>query len=303
MHHVTFFTHFHSGDLHVSREFIRKIMSKVSQIDNNILFSYAHVNDPNLLSDIPGLRYERLSDTDQFENLQVRRNTTYVNTWYGQQHFKYMNPYGMTLDCLYTAFDDSCKTAWGFSLADINSDPASFIPTIDYFQFKIQPTQEWIHQNPHKKIFISNGQALSGQANNFPMTPIITDLAGRHKEKIFILSNVEGSYNLPRNVIYSKDIIKKPYGSDLNENSFLASHCDLIVGRASGSFSYAWTQQNLLQRKCKFLAFCIPGVITKPPYQFWTHSLFHDKIKYSAEIFESTATEHREVLSIIESHL
>jgi len=303
MNKITFFNHFHNGDLHISREFVRKIIQKVQTIDPNITFSYGHVNDPGLLSDIPGLGYQHLHSLgyDQFENLVNRSGNISFSTWYAQQRFRYMNVHGMTLDCLYQAFDDSCKSLWGFGMEDLSTDASSFIPTIDYSKFHIQEAQVWLHQNPHKKIFVSNGHALSGQATNFLMAPIIADLAKSHPEKIFILSNTEGNVSLPPNVIYSKDIIKKPIGSDLNENSFLTTYCDVIVGRASGAFSYAWTQQNMIQRKAKFVTFCGPGVVVRPPHKYWTSSLLNDRINYSAEFIVSDTTDSNTIKSIIES--
>lgn len=304
MNKITFFNHFHNGDMHICREFVRKIMQKVNTINPAITFSFAHVNDPCLLSDIPNLGHENLHmlGINQFETLNNRNGTVYFNTWYAQQNWKYMNIHGMTLDCLYAAFNDSCKNLFGFTLDQLG-EPSSFIPTIDYSKFPIQNAQEWIHQNPHKKIFISNGHAMSGQATNFPMAPMIANLARSHPEKIFILSNQEDNTALPPNVIYSKDIIKKPHGSDLNENSFITTYCDVIVGRASGVFSYAWTQQNMLQRKVKFVCFCGPGVVVRPPHQFWLDSLLSDKIHYSAEYIVSHSTDPVEFRRVVEANI
>jgi len=305
MSKIIWFNHFHNGDLHISREFVRKIMDKVKTISPETSFSYAHVNDPCLLSDIPNLGYQNLHTLglDQFENLRTNGQTTYINTWYAQQRHKYMNIHGMTLDCLYQAFDDTCKTLWGFSLNEISSDPSLFIPTIDYSKFIIQNAQNWINSHPQKKIFISNGMAMSGQATNFAMTPIICELANIHKDKIFILSNQENNQILPSNVVYSHHIIQKPSGSDLNENSFLTTYCDVIIGRASGAFSYAWTQENMLKRNCKFLCFCGPGVVVRPPHKFWASHLLSDKINYSAEYIVSEATDYNSVKNIINNHL
>lgn len=303
MNKITFFNHFHNGDLHISREFVRKIMQRVHSINSDITFSYAHNNDPCLLSDIPNLAYENLNSLglNQFENLTVRGETVFINTWYAQQNYRYMNIHGMTLDCLYEAFNDSCKALWSFGMEELSNDPSLFIPTIDYSKFYINNAQAWLAQHPQKKIFVSNGLAMSGQATNFPMAPIISELAQLHQDKIWILSNQEGAGYLPPNVVYSKDIIKKPAGSDLNENSFLTTFCDVIVGRASGAFSYAWTQQNMVQRKVKFVCFCGQGVVIRPPHQFWLSSILDHRIHYSAEYIVSDTTDSNTVKRIIEN--
>lgn len=300
MTNIIFFNHFHNGDLHISREFIRKIMQKMQILSPDTTFSYAHVNDPCLLSDIPNLGYQNLGalGIDQFENLRKSGDTYFINTWYAQQHYRFMNVHGMTLDCLYEAFDDTCKTLWNFPLNEISNDPSSFIPTIDYSKYHIKYIDEWLANNPQKKIIVSNGAAMSGQATNFLLTPIICELAAIHTDKIFILTNQEGNFHLPSNVIYSRFIINKP-GNDLNENAYLSEHCDVIIGRASGVFSYAWTQNNMIKRKSKFVCFCGPGVVVRPPHKFWLSSLLSDKINYSAEYIVSHTTDSNEVKRII----
>lgn len=299
---VTFFNHFHNGDLHISRELVRKVMQKVNSIDPNVLFAYAHVNDSGLLSDIPNLPFENLHHVSMstHDNLRNVNGAVYFNTWYGQQNYRFMNSYGMTLDCLYAAFDDTCKALFQFGLEDISSNPEDFIPTIDYSKFEIGLAKKWVEEHPQRKIFISNGQALSGQATNFSFTQIVCELAQAHPDTIFILSNQEGNANFPGNVIYSRNIIKKA-GCDLNENSFLTTFCDVIVGRASGVFSYAWTQQNMLHRKTKFVCFCGPGVVIYDNNQFWTNGLLTNKIKYSAEYIVSQETDCIKVTDIINS--
>lgn len=308
MKKIRYFNKFHCGDLHISRGLVRKVMEKVNQIEPETKFSYAHVNDPCLLSDIPNLGYENadLLGLHQFENLNPRLDGISFNTWYGQQDYKYMNNLGMSFDCLYQAFDESCQKLWNFSLSDIDSNPEAFLPIIDYNKFYINEAQKWIEQHPETKIFVSNGHAMSGQATNFEMTSIIVDLAQRDSSKTWILSNIEPQWinrALPGNAIYSHEIIKKPAGSDLNENSFLTTSCDLIIGRASGAFSYAWTQENLIKRKCKFLGFCGPGVMFYHNYNFWNHSFLNGKINYSAQIVASHETEYNKVKVEIEKLL
>lgn len=301
---IVFFNRFHNGDLHISREIVRKIINKVKQINTNINFSYSHCNDANLLSDIEYLNYLPLSNVDQFSNLFEINNNIYINTWYGQQNFKYMNKYGMTIDCLYESLDDTCKSLWNFSLNDVSSNIMDFYPTINYDTFKIDNIKTWLATDDRVKIFVSNGSALSGQATNFPMTPIICDLANNHTDKIFILSNREPiNQILPNNVVYSSDIIKKSNGSDLNENSFITTFCSTIIGRASGAFSYAWTQQNMFQRNVKFICFCGPGVVEYGNHKFWTNVLSSDKINYLAEFIVSHDTNSSSVYNMINNHI
>jgi hypothetical protein len=302
MKKVVFFNYFHNGDIHASRGLVRQIIDKVNQMDPSISFSHAHRNSSNLLEDISNLTFESHllgQSGNEHSNLHRVGDTVFFNTWYAQQNFKYMNRYGVTFDSLYAAFDDSCKNLWNFSLQDISDNPSLFLPTIDYSKFQVEQTKNWLANNCGKKIFISNGQALSGQAHNFPMSPLISELALKHSDKIFILSNQEVAVNLP-NVFQSKDIIGK-IGCDLNENAFISEQCDVIIGRASGTFSFALTQNNLLQRNCTFL--CFSNLVPPPNGKFWLSDLLKDKIQYTANIIVDDQNDTNIVKEIIEKYL
>src|SRR5271166_551258 len=163
---IIFFNHFHNGDLHVSRGLVRQIIDKVHQIDPNVQFAYSHPHSQSVLMDIPNLSFEPqaiLALNNTHENLSVINGNTYINTWYGQQRWKYMNRYGLTMDCLYMALDDSCQSLWGFSLSEITKDLSTFFPLIDYSKYETKNITSWLSNHPEKKIFVANGLALSGQ--------------------------------------------------------------------------------------------------------------------------------------------
>lgn len=304
MSKIVFFNSFHNGDLHVSREMVNKIVQKVRGQDPNISFVYSHRNSSNLLADIPNLGFDPQAlnrKPNDHANLFTIGDTTYINTWYGQQDYRYMNDYGMTLDCIYAALDDSCKKLWQFSLSDISTDIPSFFPTIDYTKFDIEKSKEWLAAHPEKKVFIANGEALSGQAINFNLTSIIVQLAQKHTDKTFILTNKEHSPALPSNIVYSSDIIKKAHLSDLNENSFISSFCDVIIGRSSGASTFAMTQENLFRRNIKVLYFT--NIVPIPPNKFWSHNIFASKVNFSADILCTNEHNPLAVQNIIDTNL
>jgi hypothetical protein len=279
---IVFFNHFNNGDIHVSRSFIKNIIPKIKSIIPDAEFIYSHKN-PNLLIDIDGLKYDP-SIYRQVKNEHVGvfkiGESIYFNTWYAQQHHKFMNVYGLTLDCLYAAFDSNCKEMFGFSLDDISIDLNTFFPTIDYSKFELSNVNRWLELTKNqKKIFISNGPVLSGQSNNFNLTKIIDDIAKNNLDKIFILSNPESI--ISPNIIFSSNIINK-VGCDLNENAYLSTFCDLIIGRASGAFTFAMDYKNFIERSIDIL--CFSDLTNLPSDSFWLSSLFKDKIKYSANI-------------------
>lgn len=299
---VTFFNCFHNGDIHVSRSFVRLIIAKLKTINPDWIYTYAHKNNPEILADIPELIYDPGALAfvrSEHHNLFEGGNALFINTWYAQQNHKYMNKYGISFDALYAGLDDSCKNAWGFSLSDISPNPGDFFPSIDYSKFHIQYAQDWLDRHPGKKIFVTNGYALSGQSHNFPITPLILDVARRHPDKTFILSNKEGQNYLP-NVFWSSDIIQKS-GCDLNENAFLSEYCDTIIGRATGAFAFSETANNMMKRKCKFL--CFTNIVPPPGGKFWLSTLLQDKINYSAEMTITDESNTDVIKQLIEAHL
>jgi len=298
---VIFFNHFNNGDIHVSRSFIKHIIPKIKSIYPGIELIYSHKN-PNLLIDIDGLKYDpSLYKVVKNEHVGVYKigETIYFNTWYAQQHHKFMNVYGLTLDCLYAAFNSNCIEMFGFSLEDISVDPNKFFPAIDYSKFDITNINTWLKLiNNQKKIFVSNGGVLSGQSENFNLSMIIDELAKNHLDKIFILTNA-CSITSP-NIIFSSNIINKT-GCDLNENGYLSTFCDLIIGRGSGTFTFAMDNKNFLKRSVDIL--CFSGLTNLPSDDFWLSSMLKDKIKYSAKIENYNNYDVNFIRSIIEEKL
>lgn len=303
--HVVFFNFYHNGDLHASRGLVRATMKKLG---SEHTFSYWHRNDPSLLLDIEGLQHATLIGNDRFTGLNEHSNnirsgipneteTVYINTWYNNQHGKYMNRYGITFDSLYASFDDSCKQLFGFSLNDISSDVRDFFPTIDYSKFDIGATQEWLRSNPGTKILIENGNALSNQSYNFDFTPIIADLAKKYPDKLFILSKRENIQL--RNVFYTGDITRKN-GCDLNEISYLGTFCDTIIGKASGVFTFTLTRQNLFERDVKYI--CLTNLVTSSG-KYWIGDQLKNRVSYKSKFVVANEFDRNRVYSLIDREI
>ena len=281
MKKITFFNCFNNGDIHLSRGLVARIVGRFRELNSDVQFSYAHNRHPELLNDIPGLSWEPIDNSkikSEHLGMFVSDGTLYINTWYGQQNFKYMNEHLITFDCLYYVFNDVCQKLWQNDLSSLSPCFRDFFPEIDYKQYFIHNVDKWLSTNTGKKILIANGPALSGQATNFDMMPMVNALADKYRDYSFILTERSGEQST-KNVFYSNEIIGKSY-CDLNENAYISTHCDVIVGRASGVFSFSLTRQNLFERNPHFVCFSNLNT-SKDASKFWLGDKLSGKIDYS----------------------
>jgi hypothetical protein len=300
---IVFYNHFHNGDIHVSREFVRKLSQVFRQKFPGVSISYCHRNNAGLLADIDGLVYNsHYLNWHEHEGVFVRGDTMFINTWYAQRRFHYMNRYGITFDCLYAIFDDICKTHFGFSLSEIEPDPNKWFPSIDFSKFEIAAAKERLDACREPLVLVCNGAALSGQAENFSMLPAICSLAKKYHGIVFVLTNNEPNFDPSQysNIFYSTDIIKKS-GFDLNENAFISTYCKTIIGRASGAQTFSIIQENLFQQPKTFI--CFSNLTPSKENAFWLSEMFKDKVQYTSKIIVSNEHRSDAVESLIERNL
>lgn len=246
---IVFYNGHHNGDVHYSREFAKYIIRNTS-VDN---YYYIHRMSPRLLVDIPEITAHGLdvpvNITRKWTSLNQELLTQqiddilFINLWVGRNYRTYLSNHGeCTIEANYAGCKDTCETL-GISK---NIGPISnFIPSYNYEPFHTDDIDTFMDGNVDKiKVLISNGEFLSGQAKNFEMASIINKLCKEYPNVIFFASNGEDGIDttLP-NFYYTSDVIKLNC-SDLVENSYLSTYCDLIVGRASGAYCFACTKEN-----------------------------------------------------------
>jgi len=227
-------------------------------------------------------------------HVTIDKDTMYVSTWFAAGNRKHINTYGITFDCLYSLFEELCSSHFNFKLSDLG-EPIEFFPSINYDKFYTKNITKPTGNN----VLICNGKALSGQSNNFDMTPTITILANKYKNVNFILTNKEGQINLD-NVKYASDLIGKQNGCDLNEISYLSTFCKIIAGRASGPLAFCTTKKNLFERNdLSLISFSTTGYMQHSKY--WLGKMFCDKLKYSADTSDHDVTNTDQAVNIISS--
>ncbi len=293
---VAFYNGFNNGDLHVSRQFVRLIANKLR---GKYELTYLHKHNFAVLKDLK-ITQAKIGSLNRFGGDFVKGDTLYINTWYGTDKLKYMNPNGTSFGCLYALFDDVCKRRFKFALDTINKDPSKFFPKIDFSCYKTDHIDKWLkRKGKRKRILISNGKVLSGQTDNFPLYPTIEKLANRYHGIDFIITNkpLRGQFKPMNNLIMSSSIIQKGAVNDLNENAYIGVNCDAIVGKWSGTYTFSINQDNLFDRDMVFLCFLKRN--HKDFKHTWIGNKFRGKIKYRADIIPSEHTRNDDVYNDI----
>lgn len=297
---VVFFNNFAFGDLHLSRGLVRATMRLLPGMD----FGYVHHRSPEVLADIPGLPVlsEELPRGVDFRTTvdEVVGNTLYVNTWYCAGDDKFTKPYNYRccFDVLHDLFEDVLLRRFGIQLAH-QATTESLFPVIDYERFEIERATQFVQRETRPVVLVCNGDVTSGQAENFDLGGFVRDVADKRRDLVFVMTSRD--WRQPtENVVYSNDVIGKSAGRcDLNEVSFLSSHSAAIIGRASGPFSFAMTQQNLFEREPTWLCFCRQD-FGEP---FWLSHKFSNYVKYTSSIPQYRVTTRKQVVDLVEAAL
>jgi hypothetical protein len=259
---VVFFNYYHNGDLHLSRNFVSEV-SKICNT-NGISCEYYHKCNPDVLADLHYVKHTSNSySTNDRMPSSVIGDILFINTWYCGRMDVY-NLYGVSFKSIYMIFVDAVKTL-GIDIEQMQK--LDLFPSIDYNCFDIGQARNWIGENRRKKVFIANCRVMSGQSENFSFSEVINSIS-LNDDFDFLISNDEPGIERRKNVFMTSDIIKKPGCNlllrsdsisrpvcDLNENSFLASNCDLIIGRLSGAYNFAITRENYFDNPKTFLCF------------------------------------------------
>ena len=288
---IIFFNAFHNGDIHVSRSFVKYITEHM----DNINFYYAHENK-QILNDIPKIKEDKslmgqIGDNYKLESFE-RGDLLYLNTWYASGNHKYMNQYGITYDCLYFLMESHFNKL-GLTIPG----PVELYPSIDYSYYKIDGIKEYMDKF-WRKIFISNGQSLSGQADNFSMSHAINKLSSENPDKHFFITNEDSAIQHRDNIHFTRQIINKD-GCDLNENAYISSFCDMVIGRASGAFSFTLNKDSLFNKDILYIS--ISNMSFAGDY--WIGERFKDNIKYKSKVINYDISNVVEFESVISKHM
>lgn len=242
---IVFYSNVHMGDLHLSRPYVKWFVDSFPFVK----ISYSHNYDKSIFSDIKNLN---IASDEIWQSLprqgDIFHSEDYsfvaFNTWayagdvrMGCNYFSLHNIFSRYLELL-KQIDERFIN---FKL------PKYLIPKIEYDRNSpyILNVENWFKNKQNdKKIFVSNNFVESNQAHNFNMSELISEWASNHLNCDFYISNKIDPLVQLDNVYYNTDIINKN-GTDMIEQSYISTFCDIIIGRNSGPFSFAEVEENL----------------------------------------------------------
>lgn len=243
---IVFFNNYHNGDIHNSRELIKKIMNVCG---NNVEYEYAHSRGPNHLKDI-SVKY--ISNTIVFTNfLNLVDGCLYINTHFGAIHNG--NQF-CSIGCNSEAAMNMLNSFYSeFNIDKKEIDEWNLVPEIDYDYYKINSINNFFKNYTSKAILICNGPVHSGQCPNFSFDDTIINFSKMYEDIFFITTKKLNTEE--KNIICTDQIISDVNGSDLNEISYLSKYCSIVIGRASGPFMFAQTKETLDDKDKTFISF------------------------------------------------
>lgn len=300
MKELIFYNHFNNGDIHLSRGFIKVLTEKMNLL--GVKCFYAHKNNLALLKDInvtPAPHLLPNLSTDPIFIGDKNSDQVFLNTWYAADKFSAMNRYGLSFDCLYSIFNHFTKNILEMDLSEIRSNPMDFFPDINFSMYDINNIDSWATKNINvRKVFISNGPTLSGQGSAVNFTPVLNYLAKKYKDIMFITTSYDPALQGCSNVINSVDIIGRA-GFDLNENAYLSTKCNLILGKSSGPFTFSFIKKNLFEIGQTFISFSNLSY----PHKFWLSEMFAPTIEYKSKIINQDVADINYAARLIEENI
>ena len=258
MNKIVFFNHYHRGDLHISKEFVKEVMKKLP----NVEFEYWHNNPEIILKEIGiGSSAQKTPVLcDSKKALLKTSDTLYVNTWVGCMWDIFCKHGGINMYTLYDQWEILYKGINKFFESDLklNSKKEHYLPRIDfeYLNSKAKTNiDNWIKSNSNKKkVLLCNNTPASGQSFAFDIEKELLEVIESNPNTAFLLTNFTTKRSL-KNLFFTSNIINTDQDPDLFEISYLSEQCDVIIGKNSGPYVFCETYNNYMDKDKTFVSF------------------------------------------------
>lgn len=243
---VGFYNSYGSGDIFESREFIRDVMRLLPARK----YVYYTGKSSRLLMDIRDLEVVStgvpavLDSMKPFVHDTVHGNL-FFNTWIGRDSGYVLPGIGCTVEGLHDMWNDMLRP---FSVQLSEDIPLEYLTSYNYSKYDIVGINEYMDSIVGtKKVYISNGDVHSLQADNFDMTPMIIELARRFSTVRFFVTADKANLPTIGNIVNANSLIPNHLDSNLPELSYLSRWCGVTIGRNSGPHVFSWVKGNCLR--------------------------------------------------------
>lgn len=309
MNSISFFNHWHNGDLFSSKEYIRQVYN---ELDNSFRIKYYHRNHPKILQDIP-IEYPGNLNLVSYRKKQcpqflLENKNLFVNTWastYYRTGFetKLLDKGGLNYSNFNIMWEHIFKKINEVFNTDIQiKSKEEYIPSIDYSVFNCKSINSFLKDNRRKKILICNNVPKSNQSFPSDMKLIISKLSDKFRDIDFICTNTFDTGS-QENILFTDNIIKTNNDNidlpewcksrcDLNEISYLSKFCDIIIGKNSGPYIFTVTKDSLMDENKTYIQF----------NHIARDSLFYD-IDFKCRYIQQSNFDEQSVFNTIEKTL
>lgn len=262
---ILFYNLWHNGDVFSGRGYIKHIINSLP----NVRFGYYHVNNPKIVSDLVRMQFKPDLNKRQVEQLTLHKifeteKTVYINTWVGAYFYQFKSVDHVdfianlegeehanyrSLHKIYKFIIDYLNKNYQTNI-QLNNNPLDYVPEIDWLKYETDSANDFIKSKIGKKHLICNGGVRSLQSSLGNFSNIIQPLAKMYPHDNFICTEkFDTDIN---NIYFTQDIFNMQ--NDLNEISYLSTHCDTIIGKNSGPFMFTHVKDNINNRNKIFLA-------------------------------------------------
>jgi len=254
MSKIVFFNHFHKGDLHTHKEFIRHIQSELS----DFTFEYMHNNAAKLTAELDIPLVGAPTDLNNKDPFYADDDILYINTWVGCNWDVFCKHGGINMHTLYEQWEGIVETINETFNTDIKlrEEKESYLPKIDFKLLTTDKIEDYLltADESVRKVLICNNTPMSNQSFKSNMKEHILPFAEMYPDTHFICTNkfdTEGQNNIK----FTDDIVGPVTDGDLQEISYLSRNCDVIIGKNSGPFVFCETYDNYMDDTKKFISF------------------------------------------------
>lgn len=249
---IVFFNHYHRGDMHTQKEYVKQVMRELPDLE----FEYQHYN-PSKLTNEFGIKHTGVpSQLNNKQKFYEQGNTLFINTWVGCDWDIFCKHGGINMHTIHEGWGiifNKINEVFGRNIKLLDSKE-EYLPRINYNFIDREGIDYYIENNqPEGRMLICNNTPNSDQSFAGNMEEYIVALAEENTGVHFICTDKISKE--VDNVIYTKDIIGDVGETDLLEVSYLSRFCDVIIGKNSGPYVFCETYDNYMDKDKTFISF------------------------------------------------